>query len=1067
MLEVKNLTKVYKPKKGEPVTALDDVSLKFPETGLIFILGKSGSGKSTLLNIMGGLDKADSGEIIIKDKSSKDFSQADFDSYRNTYLGFIFQEYNILNEFNVGQNIALAIELQGRKATDEQINEILQEVDLADFAKRKPNEMSGGQKQRIAIARALVKNPDIIMADEPTGALDSRTGIQVFDTLKKLSKKKLVIVVSHDREFAESYGDRVIEFKDGKVISDIEKYTAQAEKKSESVSIIDNKIISIKKGYTLTKEDVALINDYLQNNNAIISIDETSNRDLKKFARIDDSDNKECFKNTDESTIKRTDQSEFKLIKSKLPFKASFKMGASGLKSKPARLVFTIILAVVAFTMFGFVDTISAYNKITTTTNSLYDSKEVSLAYSKEKRIDADDYSYYNESLLKDEDIQLINQQVGISAKPVLSNDYNGLNQIFTENAAIKGTSYNSSYKAQTYGLMDYYDSFISDTGFTFVAGREPHNNNEIAISKYTYEAYAKLGFRDALNNISDEDMQRKTPNEFLNLNPKISSSKGGEFTIVGIIDTGFDREHFASLDNPGDGGFFASMLLMELENCLRYGYAGMVYTNKGYVEGLVNELKNGTNAQKFQNAGINYTYNGNYQNISSAYDIANVKIAGDNTITNQDVFVQYFDGVASLGEYDLVVYLYTYLNLVNYFNDLTEDELPEWVKKYNNRWEYQSNWRNEQIEEYLKPYVEEFKNSGVKAGYYTTIDNVLVWWEYDSYYDEYGQIVKPDTPTDWNNYSNEEIKNMFMNYLYFLNETEGEDYHQAGISINQKDYNNYQDELWSKYDESLFYKDVMFECFKNGSIKQGMNILTSETGNIWGSTYIDGISFRICGVYYSPTMQNGEQPAVISSSCYSKLVDKESGYYTCAIAPMFKDKNLINNAVVFANKENNTGVDGYRFNMQNGVCYLLNSVDSLLTDFSQIFLWVGVGLAVFAALMLLNYISTSISYKKREIGILRAVGARASDVFSIFFNEATIIALINFVFAIFATFGVVMYLNSYIAKEYMLNITFLNFSIRQVLLMLAISLATAFVSSFGPVYAIAKKKPVDAIRSV
>lgn len=122
----------------------------------------------------------------------------------------------------MGANIALALKLQGAKATDERINEILDEVGLSGYGKRKPNELSGGQKQRVAIARALVKNPEIIMADEPTGALDSGTGIQVFDTLKKLSKDKLVIVVSHDREFAESYGDRVIELKDGKVISDIE-----------------------------------------------------------------------------------------------------------------------------------------------------------------------------------------------------------------------------------------------------------------------------------------------------------------------------------------------------------------------------------------------------------------------------------------------------------------------------------------------------------------------------------------------------------------------------------------------------------------------------------------------------------------------------------------------------------------------------------------------------------------------------------------------------------------------------------------------------------------------------
>ena len=221
MLEIRNVSKTYRPKKGVPVRALDDVSLKFEDRGMVFILGKSGSGKSTLLNVLGGLDAADTGEFIIKGKSSKNFSQADFDSYRNTFIGFIFQEYNILPEFTVGANIALAMELQGKKATSEDLSRILDEVDLTGYGSRKPNELSGGQKQRVAIARALVKSPEIIMADEPTGALDSRTGKQVFDTLKKLSRTKLVLIVSHDRDFAEQYADRIIELKDGKILSDV------------------------------------------------------------------------------------------------------------------------------------------------------------------------------------------------------------------------------------------------------------------------------------------------------------------------------------------------------------------------------------------------------------------------------------------------------------------------------------------------------------------------------------------------------------------------------------------------------------------------------------------------------------------------------------------------------------------------------------------------------------------------------------------------------------------------------------------------------------------------------
>ena len=170
------------------------------------------------------MDSFDDGEIsIFCGKSSKDFKQSDFDSYRNTFIGFIFQEYNVMNNFTVKENIALALQLQGKKADDTQIQEILEEVDLSGLGNRKPNELSGGQLQRVAIARALIKHPEIIMADEPTGALDSHTGKQVLDTLKKLSKDKLVVlIVSHDKEFAKNYADSIIELADGQVISDIQ-----------------------------------------------------------------------------------------------------------------------------------------------------------------------------------------------------------------------------------------------------------------------------------------------------------------------------------------------------------------------------------------------------------------------------------------------------------------------------------------------------------------------------------------------------------------------------------------------------------------------------------------------------------------------------------------------------------------------------------------------------------------------------------------------------------------------------------------------------------------------------
>ena len=220
MIELKNLVKHYTSRKGVVTKALNDLSVTFPSKGLIFILGKSGSGKSTLMNILGGLDVADSGEFKIEGKNIEGLSQIELDHYRNSHVGFVFQDFNIIDTFTIYQNIGLALQLQGQKADKKQMDEMLEFVGLKDFGKRKGNEVSGGQKQRIAVARALIKNPRIILADEPTGNLDSKTSDQIMKLLKKVSENNLVVVVSHDPEEAEVYADRIIRIKDGKLAND-------------------------------------------------------------------------------------------------------------------------------------------------------------------------------------------------------------------------------------------------------------------------------------------------------------------------------------------------------------------------------------------------------------------------------------------------------------------------------------------------------------------------------------------------------------------------------------------------------------------------------------------------------------------------------------------------------------------------------------------------------------------------------------------------------------------------------------------------------------------------------
>ena len=221
MIKLNNVTKTYISKSKQRVEAIRGISAEFSDSGMVFILGKSGSGKSTLLNLLGGLDGATSGEISVDGVSFADFRQSDYDSYRNRYVGFVFQEFNLLRDFNVQDNVSIALELSKDEEVAEKAASALEQVGLSsDYLARKVDELSGGEKQRIAIARAVVKDSRLILADEPTGNLDSTTGESVWEILKTLSATKLVIVVTHDRESAERYGDRIIEIADGKVIAD-------------------------------------------------------------------------------------------------------------------------------------------------------------------------------------------------------------------------------------------------------------------------------------------------------------------------------------------------------------------------------------------------------------------------------------------------------------------------------------------------------------------------------------------------------------------------------------------------------------------------------------------------------------------------------------------------------------------------------------------------------------------------------------------------------------------------------------------------------------------------------
>lgn len=1261
MLEIRNLTKIYKPKKGVPVKALDQVNLKFPKTGMVFVLGKSGSGKSTLLNLLGGLDTYTDGEIIIKGKSSKDFTQSDFDSYRNTYVGFIFQEYNILEEFTVGANIALAMELQGKKATNEAINQILAEVDLEGYGNRKPNELSGGQMQRVAIARALVKNPEIIMADEPTGALDSKTGIQVFNTLKKLSKTKLVIVVSHDREFAEQYADRIVEFADGKIISDVEKTLVDAVEYREGVSVIDDQFIKVKQGYRLTQADLDLINEYLAKaqSDMLISLDGQVNQQLKRMAKIDDEGNREVFSTTDQSKIKLSTDGQFKLIKSKLPLKDSLRLGASGLKGKPIRLFLTIFLSLIAFTLFGLADTLGSYDKVANTVRSIQDSKISNLTFRKKHYFTTAwgrDNRFVN---MTEADLQFLSQKLGVQFKPIYSstNDEWNLPTIIDNiyDQSMLGSRWSSYYQAVVSGYVEYTEAEIRALGFTYY-GTWPSKNDQVAITKYMYDHFKACGYYDGSQAIQAEDV---TMDKLIG---KPLFVDGETYYISAILDTNLDPKgrYEVIKNNRNSNSIIDYMMYEEFRNVIYNGFHSLLYVNPGVIANLASKNKKvGVSLSDF---GMFYLYNN-----QNPYSIDYFTALKDLDRS----FVHFFEsGKEKLEENEVLIDARLYFDEINKLNYIPVS--PEIKKKYFNiTWDTNGDFLVDRLFAQIKEYADNDYQNAYQRGfdpikYYPWLTQAEVdadpayWYYYHLLHQGYvhnshGEAVqyRLNTLLNWDlyiygymsnelvntrevyqseelnlrkqdlseelkliypefttyqelleylidvemkNYANEyyetayqngfEPKNYFPNlkneevlgneadwyyeYLFangrftnpygktgeeiiwqatksFLTEfdlmnqslIEGYDAYinaiidvynaplsetiidqHSDFSISNMDdlirylgrqairdyaYSHVEEAVAKGFDPSLhfggdievveiadWYYQFLMEGYSgyntNPYGESGVNIdwnrrlevlidvgvmptaLEDYSLNAF-NRYQSGeemIEIKVAGLLipYDKIVNRGwygEYYLVIDDQYYEQFKSGEQGPYIRAIAKMPNSSKDIEKAVRFNYffEENNVS-----YHMDNEVSYLLDQVNNLVEQLSKVFLYIGIGFAVFSSLLLFNFITTSITQKKREIGVLRALGSRSFDVFSIFYNESLIITFINYVLAVIATNIVVIILNRYIRNEYGILITFLRFGLRQLIMMLLISILVATISSFLPTYRISHKKPIDAIRN-
>lgn len=966
MLETKDLCKTYKPKKGVPVLAIDHVSLKFPEKGMVFLLGKSGSGKSTMLNLLGGLDSYDEGEIIIRGISSKDFNQQSFDSYRNTYVGFIFQEYNVLEEFTVGANIALALELQGKKAQDEEINRILKDVDLEGFGDRKPNELSGGQKQRVAIARALVKNPQIIMADEPTGALDSNTGRAVLDTLKKLSQDKLVIVVSHDREYAEQYADRIVELADGKVIRDVEAIP-DAESEKDKKLVYRATSIEIPGGYHLTEEDRKQINEYLDG--------------LKSGASMTLPSTAQEFRETDTSKIPEEDGSKFNLIKSKLPLHSAFKIGCSSLKHKRFRLVSTIFLSVVAFSLFALVDTFGSYDHIRACTDSLIDSGVNYVSLNNAMRMGSGNHIWWRDDFkTSPEQMEEVEKELGI--------DMTGI--FIPKNADMRFDSqYDANYEFSQGGYTPYMSHFcgfaeisqelLDNMGYKLVAGEIPDSEkDEIAVSSALCETFIKAGYcapdTSGTDVVGDtvEDGRKPweggtvTAKKYEKISKpedmvgKVIRLMGTNYTVSGVVDTNFDMERYEPLTEDDTGAttledLSNQLLYEEFRIDTQYSLTGCAMVGPGRTLKMSEKTPKGSTPLK---RDISLHYTPDDENTSDYGDIITYGESNFTTLENvPESDIIWLDGKKdSLSDGEVVVALNT-LDLRNYEDGSTF---------FNGR-EY------------------------------------AVEQEDGTHYD-YSGYFENAIPTA------EEIQSMLDSW-------------KKAVPGH-----------WVMHEYDIYVNDKPTDIEREFEI---VGIISPE------SIYTDTI--------------------VLSDEISDRLGLVPGGVFDSIVGAMPQDRAGVEKISRFSNGFDESTTQRYVIN--HPVTYELETINEVLTQLSKVFFWVGVGFAIFAALLMANFISTSISYKRQEIGILRAIGSRSADVFRIFFSESFVIALIDFAISALLCGAGVAVLNGIMRRELGSLITILHFGVRQCALLLLVSVFIAAVASFLPVHKFASKKPIDAIR--
>ncbi len=933
MLELKNVNKTYRPKKSAETKALVDVSITFPDKGLVFILGKSGCGKSTLLNVIGGLDKPDSGEISIMGRSSKDFSPTDFDSYRNTFVGFVFQEYNVLDEFTVEDNIAIATELQGKKRDRARISEILRQFELEGLERRKPNTLSGGQKQRVAIARALIKNPRIILADEPTGSLDSDTGKDVLGILKKLSEEKLVIVVSHDREFAETYADRIVEMKDGKVVADYPVSASVARASGEA------------------------------------------------------------------DTARTYTDEEKKLIRSRLPFRHALRLGASGIRTKPVKLVFTVILTAIAFILFGVFSTLALYDKEAVTEKAITDRDISYLKYGKgynEKEII---YGVQN----SDEPFVYLRESEYVVPTGLTEEEYLGLAKKYPSAVAVidmpiavENLTTDTFFYSEKYSGV----AFAADNGasLNILAGRIPENSGEALIPSFMFDAVkiGKLyGPGRALIKVDGYEDYVKLPKQKLYGDLEVS--------IVGVYESAPISNDYNALRTMADNG---TLNYRDIDWNSEYaeGFYNYLFIHKDLVGDFYSEYKDWNSYNGDEASDANYF-------LRSLLTVKLVYGDGENDSYDLNEICPYPNNI---GAETLPVYDVTGTRQLDELGS-GEIALPG---VYYARVLY----------EYLFDALNEIMSLGAFSQYYGYFEQAINERGAEAVYEEFEEVA-------------DKLDMLYRNTEAGLTVTEA-----RGILKAASDYFAQYSLPLPRFTMTSFATGETYEVKVAGVFLVNYRRLAAYVSNdIFKDILTRADEFNIAYGYET------EYKAADNADITAVFIPKSE--YLPALG------ELVASVYVTDSGDDSTNMI---------FCALITEIIGVNEAIAMIFkvvlgLWLG--LSVFAILLMFSLVSASITAKKKDIGILRALGARGTDVFAVFLVEALIIAVVCFVVAGISCAFVCPAVSEMFVTTNLLQISLLVFGIENAAILAALAVGTAVLATLVPVLIYVKKPPVDSIR--